>query len=236
MSDTNSRFQNSDFGNTMSIPSLFRPLFLSPWAPWFCFGAPQVSFSAAYDQRSPTDPLLVGLLFVSVGVLFVPAVGLTPPTYPVSVALFGVLCFSRFPRCCQSSSARCVRQLLLRQSFIEPLFSPGIVAPVGIRPLISPLVTGSGIASVTGSRWSSRGRVSGGRRGPRTNTARPWLRHRRRNHCQADCERRDEEKLSHVSLLYLPPVGLPVTTYQFHNLRTSIIIQFVEFSFSIFGG
>jgi len=99
---------------------------LSPWAPWFCFGAPQVSFSAAHDQRSPTDPLLVGLLFVSVGllfvsvgVLFVPAVGLTPPRYPVSVALFGVLCFSRFPRCCQSSSARCVRRLLLRQSSLN---------------------------------------------------------------------------------------------------------------------
>jgi hypothetical protein len=27
--DTNSRFQNSDFGTTMSIPSLFRPLFFS---------------------------------------------------------------------------------------------------------------------------------------------------------------------------------------------------------------
>jgi hypothetical protein len=61
-----------------------------------------------------------GLLFVSVGTLFVPAIGLvTPLTYPVPVALFGVLCFSRFPRCCQSSSARCVRQLLLRQSSLN---------------------------------------------------------------------------------------------------------------------
>ena len=175
-------------------------------------------------------------MFVSVGVLFVPAVGLTPPTYPVSVALFGVLCFSRFPRCCQSSSARCVRQLLLRQSSLNRCSRQVLLRQSVFAPLISPLVTGSGIASVIGSRWSSRGRVSGGRRGPRTNTARPWLCHRRRNHCQADCERRDEEKLSHVSLLYLPPVGLPVTTHQFHNFRASIIVPFVEFLFSIFGG
>jgi hypothetical protein len=140
MSDTNSRFQNSDFGNTMSIPSLFRPLFfssppasahwvcsadagadwnfklvtvlaqiqtlrfkLSPWAPWFCFGAPQVSFSAAHDH-----------------------------------ALLPIfLCALCSP-------------VIIAPIFIEPLFSPGIVAPVGICPLISPLVTGSGIASVTG--------------------------------------------------------------------------------------
>ena len=121
--------------------------------------------------------------------------------YATTVALFGVLCFSRFPRCCQSSSKRCVRQLLLRQSSLNRCSRQVLLRPVGIRPLISPLVTGSGIASVTGGRiWSSRGRVSGG---PRTNTARPWLCHRRRDHCQADCERRDEEKFSHaVSYIY----------------------------------
>src|SRR3974390_3906945 len=105
--------------------------------------------------------------------------------------------------------------VIIAPIFIEPLFSPGIVAPVGICPLISPLVTGSGIGSITGSRiWSSRGRLSGGGRVPRTNTARPWLCHRRRDHCQADCERRDEEKFSHaVSYIYhslgfpLPPIS-----------------------------
>src|SRR3974377_1861148 len=80
------------------------------------------------------------LLFVFVGALFVPAVGFSPPPspflcffvffcwsvicsgcrfYATTVALFGVLCFSRFPRCCQSSSKRCVRQLLFRQSSLN---------------------------------------------------------------------------------------------------------------------
>src|SRR3974390_1736069 len=105
--------------------------------------------------------------------------------------------------------------VIIAPIFIEPLFSPGIVAPVGIRPLISPLVTGSGIASVIGSRWSSRGRVSGGRRGPRTNTARPWLCHRRRNHCQANCERRDEEKFSHAVSYIYHSLGFPLPPIRF---------------------
>ena len=162
MNELFSRFQNSDFGNASAHFEGRAVLWRGPNCNALLF-------------------VSVGLLFVSVGALFVPAVGFTPPTYPVSVALFGVLCFSRFPRCCQSSSKRCVRQLLLRQSSLNRCSRQVLLRPVGIRPLISPLVTGSGIASVTGGRiWSSRGRVSGG---PRTNTARPWLCHRRRDHC-----------------------------------------------------
>jgi len=117
MNELFSRFQNSDFGNTSARFEGRAVLWRGP----NCNALP------AHDQRSPRYPWLVGLLFVSVGLLFVsvgalfvPAVGfVTPPTYPVSVALFGVLCFSRFPRCCQSSSKRCVRQLLLRQSSLN---------------------------------------------------------------------------------------------------------------------